>query len=75
MTLNLDTEVVATAYDPATETCAYTIERGGSRWTARIPVAQFEALGANKDARRAYLATMLVAAMQSEPDGETNAPA
>ena len=68
MTLNLDTEIVATAYDPATDTCAYTIARNGQRWTVQVPMAQLESHGANKQARRAHLANVLTAAMQGLPD-------
>jgi hypothetical protein len=68
MSLNLDTEIVATAYDPATETCTYTIARNGQRWTVRVPMAQLEGHGANKEARRAHLANLLTAAMQGLPD-------
>ncbi len=68
MTLNLDSEIVATAYDPATDTCAYTLARNGQRWTVQVPLAQLEAHGANRDARRAHLANVLLAATQSPPD-------
>ncbi len=68
MTLNLDSEIVATAYDPATDTCAYTLARNGQRWTVQVPLAQLEAHGANRDARRAHLANVLLAAMQGLPD-------
>jgi hypothetical protein len=68
MTINLDTEIVATAFDPATNTCAYTIARGGRRWTVQVPLAQLDAHGASKDARRAHLANVLDAAMQGAPD-------
>lgn len=70
MTINLDTEIVATAFDPATDTCAYTVARDGKRWTVRVPLAQLEAHGANKDARRAHLANVLTAAMHGAPDNE-----
>lgn len=70
MTINLDTEIVATAFDPATNTCAYTIARGGRRWTVQVPLAQLDAHGASKDARRAHLANVLDAAMQGAPDDQ-----
>jgi hypothetical protein len=68
MTINLDTEIVATAFDPATDTCAYTIARDGKRWTVRVALAHLDAHGTNKDARRAHLANVLTAAMQGAPD-------
>jgi hypothetical protein len=68
MTINLDTEIVATAFDPASGTCAYTIERDGRRWTVRVQLAQLDGQGASKDARRAHLANLLTAAMQGAAD-------
>ena len=70
MTVNLDTEIVATTTGIGTagETCAYTIGRDGKRWTVRVPLAQLEAHGANEDARRAHLANVLTAVMQGAPD-------
>jgi hypothetical protein len=68
MPLNLDTEIVATAYDPSTDSCAYTIERNGKRWTVQVPLAQLDACGANKQARRDYLGNVLLAAMDGPPD-------
>ena len=70
MTVNLDTEIVAAAFDPATDICAYTIARDGKRWTVRVPLAQLQAHGANKDARSAHLANVLTAALQGAPDSE-----
>jgi hypothetical protein len=71
MPLNLDTEIVATSYDPSTDSCAYTIERNGKRWTVQVPLAQLDACGANKQARRDYLGNVLLAAMDGPPDGAT----
>ena len=68
MSINLDTEIVATAFDPATGTCAYTVERDGRRWTVRVPLSQLDGQGASKDARRAHLANLLTAAMQCPAD-------
>ena len=68
MTINLDTEIVATAFDPASGTCAYTIARDGRRWTVRVSLAQLDGHGASKDARRAHLANLLTAAMQGPSD-------
>ena len=71
MPLNLDTEIVATAYEPSTDSCAYRIERNGKRWTVQVPLAQLDACGANKQARRDYLGNVLLAAMDAPPDGAT----
>lgn len=68
MTIHLDTEVVSSRFDTVTQTCFYTIERDGQRWTASIPMADLNKHGANKIAKRNYLATVLNNAMQGEPD-------
>jgi hypothetical protein len=68
---NVDTEIVATAYDPSTDSCAYTIERNGKRWTVQVPLVQLDACGANKQARRDYLGNVLLAAMDGPPDDAT----
>jgi len=54
---------------PSTDSCAYTIERNGKRWTVQVPLAQLDACGANKQARRDYLGNVLLAAMDGPPDG------
>jgi hypothetical protein len=72
----LDSEIVATRYDPFTRTCFYTIERNGKRWTATIPLKHFEDRGfimgaqhlPSRQQRRDYLASMLEQAMNGPPD-------
>ncbi len=71
MPLNLDTEIVATAYDSTNDTCAYTIARNGKRWTVQVPLAQLDTYGANKQARRDCLGNLLLAAMDGPPDDAT----
>jgi len=68
MTLNLDTEIVATAHDPATDTCAYTLARDGKRWTVAVSMRALDTHGSSREARRAHLANLLLAAMQGPPD-------
>ena len=71
MSVNLDSEVVATAFDPATRTCSYTIERDGKRWTVPIPLHQLEQHGntvSGQQSRRTHLANLLEAAMRGKPD-------
>lgn len=68
MTIHLDTEIVATKFDPITQTCSYTIQRGNDRWTVRIPKSDLDKHGANKIAKRNYLATALNGAMTGKPD-------
>lgn len=68
MTIHLDSEIVATRFDQLSQSCAYTIERDGRRWTAAIPLAEFAKLGTNKIAKQNLLATALNNAMQGKPD-------
>jgi hypothetical protein len=65
-----DSEVVATTFDPLTGTCGYTIQRDGRRWTARIHIDELNKFGANKQARRTYMANALKQAMIGPPDAE-----
>jgi hypothetical protein len=51
-----------------TQTCSYTIERDGQRWTAKIPLADFTKLGPNKVARHNLIANALNSAMQGRPN-------
>jgi hypothetical protein len=76
MTINPETEIVATSHDPVTQTHRYTVEKQGKRWTVAIPDLEFQKFGpvfgaqaaTNKERRRMYLANRLTAAMQGEPD-------
>jgi len=58
--INLDDEVVATAYDPATRICTYTYQHpDGSRYTVPVHLDELAKLGttpANRGSRRQYLA-------------------
>lgn len=76
MTINLDTELAETAWDPTTRAHTYTLERQGKRWTVTIPDEELARFGpvvgahgkTNQARRRLYVATKLAAAMQGEPD-------
>lgn len=68
MTIHLDTEIVATHFDQVTQTCFYTIERDGKRWTASVPLADLNKLAANKTAKHALVANKLNVAMLGAPD-------
>ena len=67
-TINLDTEIVATSYDPATRMNYYTIERGGRRWTASVHTDHLAVHKANKEARRRHVGNVLVEAMRGPSD-------
>lgn len=76
MTINPETDIVATSYNPATHAHAYTIARAGKQWTITISDEEFRQFGPvmganaalNKGRRRQYLATRLQAAMQGSAD-------
>lgn len=74
MTISLDTEIVATRFDAASDTCFYTIARDGSRWTVAIPQSGFQQHGANMQARRDHLSRMLSQAMAGPPDPPPGKP-
>jgi len=75
MTIALDTEIVATRYDPLTQTNYYTIERDGNRWTVAVHDDHFHGAAKTgsdatkaKIARREHLAKRLRDAMLGPPD-------
>lgn len=68
MTIHLDSEVVATSFDPVTQTCTYTVQRGDDRWTVSVPLADLTKL-TNKPAKHALIANKLNAAMTGPADG------
>lgn len=70
MTIALESEIVGSAYDPATKTCTYTIERNGKRWTAAVPLHHLTAhKGGNaKMLRRNHVARVLETRINGEPD-------
>lgn len=70
MTINLESEIVATQYDPVAQTCIYTVQRGDNRWTVTVPLHHLDAHKGNKAKRRAHVATVLENAMRGEPDAE-----
>lgn len=71
MTIHPDTEIVASRFDRATQTCFYTLERQGKRWTVGIPLKELEQHGPNKQRRRDHLANRLQQAMRGPHDGES----
>ena len=70
MTINFDTEIVATRHDPITRTHHYTVERGGRRWTVNLHDDDLNRHGGNKAARRNHLGNLLHQAMMGKADGE-----
>lgn len=74
MTINLETEVVSSSFDPINRVSTYTILRNDKRYTATVKLADLDKLGplsaATKVARRTFIANALNAALQGEPDKE-----
>jgi DNA topoisomerase IB len=69
--INLDDQVVATAYDRKTRLCSYTYQHtDGSRYTVSVPLDDLRKLGttpANRDVRRKFLATKIMNHIQTNP--------
>lgn len=77
--INLEHQIVATAYDPLTRICSYTYQHtDGSRYTVQIPIDDMHKIGtthASRDQRRKHLATRLLTHMQTNPpDGHDRHP-
>lgn len=74
MTINLETEVVKSSFDPINRISTYTIQRDGKNYTAAVNLADLDKLGpagpATKAARRTFIANALNAALQGQPDKE-----
>lgn len=68
MTIHLESQVVASKFDVATQTCHYTIERGGKRFTASVPLEDLRKHQNNKQARRMHIANALGTAMLGKSD-------
>lgn len=71
-TINHETEIVATGFDPKTKLCSYTIERDGKRWTVEIPLDHLSKHSGNRSRilRREHVAKALHGAMSGPHDGE-----
>ena len=76
MTINLETEVVRSTYDPTFRTHQYVVERDGKRWTVTVADDDFETYGSPigasaaivQNARRRHLAACLERAMDGPAD-------
>lgn len=69
--INLDAQIVASAFDHKTRMCTYTYEHtDGSRYTVKVPLDELTKLGvtpANRDVRRKHLAQRIVNHIQTNP--------
>jgi len=72
--INLDDQIVATAYDAQARVCCYTYQHSdGSRYTIKVPLDDLNKVGpmpAKKLERRKHLATRILHHIQTNlPDG------
>jgi hypothetical protein len=72
--INLDDQIVATAYDKQTRVCSYTYQHtDGSRYTVSVPLADMEKIGltpSTKLQRRNHIANRILNHIRtSPPDG------
>lgn len=74
--INLDDQIVATAYDKAARTCAYTYQHtDGSRYTVTIPIDDMHKIGttpATREQRRNFLANKIVNHIRTNPPDKTD---
>jgi hypothetical protein len=68
MTINLETEIIASRYDPVARDCFYTVRRGALQWTVKIPLAELNKHAGHKIKRRTHVATAIEIAMRGVPD-------
>lgn len=69
--INLDDQIVGTAYDPHTRVCTYTYQHtDGSRYTVTIGLDDLHKFGttpANRQAKRDFLANKIVNHIRTNP--------
>lgn len=73
MTINVDTEIVASRYDAAKRINHYTIKRDGRHWSVEVPDDHLDRHGrgaGSRDRRRNHVGSLLVLAMRGKADGE-----
>lgn len=68
MTIAIESEIVASHFDPLEQVCYYTIQHNGERWTVKIPHSDLEKHKGNKQLRRNHVANALQSAMRGVPD-------
>ena len=78
--INLETQIVGSAYDPATRMCSYTYQHhDGQHYTVEIPLDHLEGRGpvntnnisinrGNQDRRRKHLVACIQSRLQGAPD-------
>lgn len=70
-TINPESQIVASAYDPLTRICSYTYEHSdGSRYTVQVPLDDLHKIGttpATRDQRRRHLAQRILTHIQTRP--------
>lgn len=72
--INLDTQIVATSYDPLTRICTYTYQHtDGSRYTVSIPIDQLNKMKPNKATARNFVGKAILGHIQTNPPDEVEA--
>ncbi len=75
--INLDDQIVASAYDSKTRTCSYTYQHtDGSRYTVNVPIDEFTKIGTTPttlNQRRTHLATKIINHIQTNPPDDVKA--
>lgn len=73
-TINPESQVVASSYNPWTRVCTYTYEHADhSRYTVSVHIDEFHKIGttpATRDQRRRHLALRIQSHIQSNPPDE-----
>lgn len=66
--INLDTQIVATAYDRQARVCSYTYQHtDGSRYTVQIPIDDLNKFKPNKINARNFVGRSILNHIQSNP--------
>lgn len=77
--INLDDQVVATAYDPLTRMCSYTYQHtDGSRYTVTLSIDDLQKIGttpATTNQRRNFLATKIMNHIATNPPDDAGSSA
>ena len=74
--INLDDQIVSTAYDKQSRLCSYTYQHtDGSLYTIQIPLDDLRKIGttpANRDVRRKFVATKIMNHIQTNPPDKSD---
>lgn len=73
-TINPETQIVSSAYDPLNRMCSYVYQHSdGSQYTVQIQLSEFEAIGMGRgttEQRRRHVAQKIISHVQANPPDE-----